>query len=79
MGRVPKVFSDLNLNGPTPVRVQPKLGEWGPVEVPTTKSKKRARFIAPIAFVIAGLACFLLGYWVWHMMTGLVGFGLDKK
>lgn len=51
------IFTDLNLNGRTPVRVQPKVGEWGPAGVPSTRAKKIQRIIAPIAFVLvlAGL------------------------
>ena len=50
------VFSNLNLNGRTPLRVQPKAGVWGPVGVPTTKAKKRMRIWVSLAFVIALLA-----------------------
>ena len=30
----PRVFTDLNLNGTTPARAQPRIGEWGPVGTP---------------------------------------------
>ena len=40
---MPKIFSNLNLNGPTPPRVQPVLGEWGPENLPTTNQKRRMR------------------------------------
>ncbi|AZZ43304.1 hypothetical protein C0Z11_07010 [Acidipropionibacterium jensenii] len=52
------IFTDLNLNGRAPVRVQPKIGEWGPRGVPSTRAKKVQRIIAPIVFVLvlAGLA-----------------------
>ena len=44
------LFSDLNLNGRTPVRVQPGQ-EWGPERVPSVKQKKRARLYTVLAFV----------------------------
>lgn len=71
-----KVFSNLNLNGTTPPRVHPKIGEWGPEEVPTTKQKKRMRIYVSIALPVVMLACFLLGWYVYFMMTGCYGFGL---
>lgn len=37
--------SNLNLNGPVPPRVMPGLGEWGPQAVPTTRSKRRQRWL----------------------------------
>lgn len=74
---MPKLFSNLNLHGEVPPRAQPNLGEWGPELVPTTKSKRRARIWAILAFVGALLACFLLGWYVYYLMTGNIGFGLD--
>lgn len=72
-----KLFSNLNLNGATPVRVQPRLGEWGPDDVPSTRSKKRTRVVVAIAFPVAALCVFLLGWFVYYLMTGHLGFGLD--
>lgn len=37
--------SNLNLNGPVSPRVMPQIGEWGPEGVPSTRSKKRQRWI----------------------------------
>lgn len=74
---MPRIFSNLNLNGPTPVRVQPKLGELGPDLVPTTRSKKRMRIWASLATFGFALAIFLLGWYVYYLMTGRIGFGLD--
>lgn len=74
-----KIFSNLNLNGPTPPRVQPAIGEWGPVKVPSTKSKKRMRILASVAFFVGLLAIFLLGWYVYYLMTGDIGFGLGTK
>lgn len=43
--------SNLNLNGPVPPRVMPAIGEWGPRGVPTTRSKRRQRWLV-IALVV---------------------------
>ncbi|HET9127726.1 MAG TPA: hypothetical protein VHO26_09335 [Propionibacteriaceae bacterium] len=56
------VFSNLNLNGRTPLRVQPKVGIWGPEGVPTTRAKKRMRIWVSLAFVAALTVITLLGY-----------------
>ncbi len=69
-------FSNLNLNGRTPPRVQPRIGEWGPVMVPSTRQKKRMRVYVTLALSAAMLACFLLGWLVYYLMTGCYGFGL---
>ncbi|MVA75996.1 hypothetical protein GC722_08165 [Auraticoccus sp. F435] len=50
---MPKIFSDLNLNGSTPAQVRPGLGDWGPELVPSTRSKKRARWLVVLVFVLA--------------------------
>jgi hypothetical protein len=75
---VPKIFSNLNLNGQAPPRVQPNVGEWGPEKVPSTKSKKRMRIWVSLALFGAMLACFLLGWYVYYLMTGDLGFGLGR-
>lgn len=74
-----KIFSSLNLNGRTPPRVQPKVGEWGPEKVPTTKQKKRMRIYAAIALAVTMLACFLIGWYAYYAMTGCYGFGLGCR
>ena len=73
-----KIFSNLNLNGRTPPRVQPRLGEWGPETVPSTKSKKRMRIWVGLALLGAMIAIFLLGWYVYHLMTGSWGFGIGE-
>ena len=74
-----RAFSNLNLNGRTPPRVHPAIGEWGPVKVPTTKQKKRMRIYVGIALPAAMLLCFLLGWYVYFMMTGCYGFGFGCR
>jgi hypothetical protein len=75
---VPRIFSNLNLNGSTPPRVQPNIGEWGPEKVPSTKFKKRMRIWVSLALLAALLAIFLLGWYVYHLTTGSWGFGIGN-
>ncbi len=74
-----KIFSNLNLHGGTPPRVQPSVGEWGPLKVPSTKQKKRMRIWASLALLGGLIAIFLLGWYVYHAMTGSWGFGIGEK
>ncbi len=76
---MPKIFSNLNLNGPTPPRVQPVLGEWGPEKVPTTKQKRRMRIWVGLVLLGAMVAIFLLGWYVYYVMTGNIGFGIGDN
>jgi hypothetical protein len=71
-----RIFSNLNLHGSTPPRVQPRLGEWGPVRVPTTRQKKRMRIWVGLALLAGLLAIILLGWYVYYVMTGSWGFGI---
>lgn len=64
-----KIFSNLNLNGTTPPRVQPKVGEWGPHRVATTAAKKRMRIWVGIAFVAAWAGLYLLGWFFYKTLT----------
>lgn len=60
-----RVWSNLNLNGPVPARVRPAIGEWGPQLLPSTKRKKRARWLAPVIFALALAAVVLTGWFFW--------------
>lgn len=60
-----RVWSDLNLNGPVPARVRPSIGEWGPVGLPSTKQKKRGRWLAPVFFALAVAMTVLVGWFFW--------------
>jgi len=74
-----KIFSNLNLNGSAPPRVQPALGDWGPERVPSTRSKKRMRIWVGLVLLGAMLAIFLLGWYIYHLMTGSWGFGIGAE
>ena len=75
---MPKFFSDLDLNGSTPPRVRPTLGEWAPLQVPTTRQKRRMRIWVGLALLGTMIAIFLLGWYVYHAMTGSWGFGIGR-
>lgn len=61
--------SNLNLNGPVSPRVMPGIGEWGPAHVPTTRSKKRQRWIVVgLLVVLAGLVV-LLEALLWETLS----------
>jgi hypothetical protein len=65
-----KIFSDLDLNGSTPVRVQPRLGEWGPIDVPVRSRKARMRIWVSLA-LLAGLVLLVaLGTYMYHALQG---------
>ena len=66
-----RLFSDLNLNGEVPVRVQPRLGEWGPVRVPSTAQKKALRIKVGVLFAAAVTACFVLGNFLYKILMGI--------
>lgn len=64
------IFSDPDLDGGVPDRVRPRLGEWGPALVPSTRRKRLQRAVVVTGFVVAGVvvvATWWLFYW---MMTG---------
>lgn len=64
-----RVFSDLNLNGPSPMRAQPKVGEWGPEQVPGTRWKKWQRVLVPVVAVALAVGVFFLGRMFYLMLT----------
>ena len=59
--------------------MQPSLGEWGPVKVPSTKHKKRMRIWVSLALLGGLIMIFLLGWYVYHAMTGSWGFGIGEQ
>lgn len=61
--------SDLDLNAAVPHRAVPMLGDWGPGDVPSTREKKRARWVVPVAFVaVIGVVAF-----VWYQFFLMLG------
>lgn len=60
--------SNLNLNEGAPPRVRPAMGEWGPGEVPPTRSKRRHRWYAVAAFVVVLTVIVVYGYFMWEAL-----------
>lgn len=55
--------SNLNLNEGAPPRVMPRIGEWGPLEVPATRAKRRMRWW--VILLVVGVAAAIVGYGYW--------------
>ena len=64
-------FTNLNLDGQTPLRTRPRVGEeqWAPAAVPTTKRKKVQRVLAPIAFSVALAVLVGVGYYFFRIIV----------
>lgn len=71
LGAMRQFFSNLNLHGDAPVRVQPRVGEWGPKRVPSTTQKKRTRLWVTGAFCTAVAALFVLGNFFYKALMGI--------
>lgn len=65
-----RVFTNLNLDGRTPLRAQPDRGEWGPAEVPSTRSKKALRIVVPVVAVAIAVGLFFLGRFFYLLLIG---------
>ncbi len=63
-----RVLTNLDLHGTTPTRIQPEVGEWGPVEVMPTRNKRRARVLWIAAFVAVIVALFVFGHIVYDLV-----------
>lgn len=65
-----RIFSNLNLDGPSPLRAQPGRGEWGAQGIPSTRWKKFQRVIIPIIVVAIAVGLFFLGRVFYLILTG---------
>lgn len=65
-----RITSDLNLNGASPARAQPKVGEWGPVGVPTTRFKKWQRVFVIAALIAVVVVLVFVGRYFYQALTG---------
>ena len=70
MSGMDRLHSDLDLNAATSPRVRPRVGEWGPPEVPTTGQKRRQRWLATLVFVAAVLAITAFGFFAYLQLRG---------
>ncbi|WP_051215180.1 hypothetical protein [Granulicoccus phenolivorans] len=71
-----RLFSNLNLNGPAAARVRPRIGEWGPQEVPSTRAKRRMRWLVPVVFGVLAVVVALSMYWFYSVLLGKPFFGM---
>ncbi len=62
-GAMDGLNSNLNLNEGAPPRVMPRIGEWGPLEVPATRAKRRMRWW--VILILLGVAAAVVGYGYW--------------
>ena len=60
--------TNLNLNEGAPARVMPRIGEWGPLEVPATRQKRRMRWWVILTFVGVLAVTVGYGYWIYTMI-----------
>lgn len=65
-----RIFTNLDLNGHTPVRAQVGRGPWGPAGVPSTRWKKAQRILIPVVTVAVAVALFFLGRFFYLILTG---------
>lgn len=62
--------SDLDLHGDSPERVRPRLGNWGPQMVPSTRAKRRQRRVVAITTAVMTLLMVVAWWVIYWMMTG---------
>lgn len=60
----------LNLNGRVSPRVLPRVGEWAPDDVPSTRQKKRRRWWTILVAVLVLAAVVGFGYYAWTVLRG---------
>lgn len=60
LGGVEALNTNLDLNGDSSPRVRPRVGEWAPADVPTTRSKRHQRWwtIAVATLVLVAVVAF---------------------
>lgn len=65
------IFTDLDLDGQSPTRARPRVGEkeWAPVGVPSTRRKKVQRVLAPVAFVVALAVLVGVGWFFFRILV----------
>lgn len=65
-----RIFTDLRLDGDATARARPRIGEWGPEQVPSTRWKRWQRVLAIVVFVVALIAVVLLGWYFYNALMG---------
>lgn len=62
--------TNLDLNGSVSPRVKPRVGEWAPAEVPSTRQKRNQRWLAITVATIVLIALVAFGYFAYRMLRG---------
>lgn len=70
LGTVEGLNTDLDLNGSASPRVRPRVGEWAPADVPSTRSKRRQRWWTITVATIALVAVVAFGYFAYLTLRG---------
>ena len=64
------MFSDPDLHGRTPLRVQPGVGEWGGERIVSTRIKRAVRIAVPVVILLLLTAMFFLGLHFYDFVKG---------
>ncbi|GAB3704532.1 hypothetical protein [Mariniluteicoccus flavus] len=68
--RTPSRFSsNLDLNADVPTRAQPAIGDWGPNGLPTTREKRRQRWVVPVALALITIVVIV----AWRYFAAMLG------
>lgn len=62
--------SDLDLNGATSPRVRPRVGDWAPTDVPTTRRKQWDRWLVLLVALVVLAAVVGFGYFAYLQLRG---------
>ena len=68
--RVEGLNSNLNLNGDASPRVRPRVGEWRPADVPTTRSKRHLRVWTIVAATAVLTVLVAFGTFAYFQLRG---------
>lgn len=70
LGDVEGLNTDLDLNGSASPRVRPRVGEWAPADVPSTRQKRNQRWWTLVAATAVLVAVVAFGYFAYLMLRG---------
>ena len=70
LGAVEGLNTDLDLNGSASPRVRPRVGEWVPADVPTTRSKRNQRWWTITVLSVVLVAVVAFGFFAYMMLRG---------
>ena len=68
--RVQGLNSNLNLNGDASPRVRPRVGEWAPADVPTTRRKRHQRVWTIVVATLALTVVVAFGTFAYFQLRG---------